>query len=54
MIIDGIMLFDDYHWSPEGYTDVQKPKLAVDAFSAVFNGQYKVVHDGYQIAVQKL
>jgi len=50
----GIMLFDDYHWNPEGYTDQQKPKIAVDAFSYVFKGQFEVVHDGYQIAVQKI
>lgn len=50
----GIMLFDDYHWNPEGYTELQKPKLAVDVFSAVFKDQFTVVHDGYQIAVQKI
>jgi predicted O-methyltransferase YrrM len=50
----GVMLFDDYHWNPEGYTDQQKPKIAVDMFSYVFKGQFKVVHDGYQVAVQKI
>jgi len=50
----GIMLFDDYHWNPEGFTDWQKPKMAIDAFSHVFKDQFKVVHDGYQIAVQKI
>jgi len=50
----GIMLFDDYHWNPEGFTDRQKPKIAVDSFAFVFGDQFKVVHDGYQIAVQKI
>ena len=50
----GIMLFDDYHWNPDGFTDWQKPKMAIDAFSHVFKDQFKVVHDGYQIAVQKI
>lgn len=50
----GIMVFDDYHWRPEGYTDQQTPKLAVDVFSHVFKGQFNVVHDGYQIAIQKI
>jgi predicted O-methyltransferase YrrM len=50
----GIMVFDDYHWRPDGYTDQQTPKLAVDVFSHVFKGQFNVVHDGYQIAIQKI
>jgi len=50
----GIMLFDDYHWNPEGFTDRQKPKMAVDAFSHIFKDQFNVVHDGYQIAIQKI
>jgi predicted O-methyltransferase YrrM len=49
----GIMLFDDYHWNPEGYNVYQKPKIGVDAFSHVFKDQFEVLHDGYQIAVQK-
>ena len=50
----GIMLFDDYHWNPGGYNEYQTPKRGVDAFSHAFGDQFKVVHDGYQIAVQKL
>ena len=50
----GIMLFDDYHWSPPEFNEYQKPKRAVDAFSHVFGNQFKVVHDGYQVAVQKI
>lgn len=50
----GIMVFDDYHWRPDGYTDQQTPKLAVDVFSHVFKSQFNVVHDGYQIAIQKI
>jgi predicted O-methyltransferase YrrM len=50
----GIMVFDDYHWAPEGYNDYQKPKFGVDAFSHAFRDQFKVVHDGYQIAIQKI
>lgn len=50
----GIMLFDDYHWNPGNYNEYQTPKRGVDAFSHCFADQFKVVHDGYQIAVQKL
>jgi len=50
----GIMLFDDYHWNPDGFTDWQKPKMAIDAFSHIFKDQFNVVHDGYQIAIQKI
>ena len=50
----GIMLFDDYHWNPGGYNEYQTPKRGVDAFSHCFADQFKVVHDDYQIAVQKI
>ena len=50
----GIMVFDDYHWKPDGFNEYQTPKRGVDAFSHAFGDQFKVVHDGYQIAVQKL
>ena len=50
----GIMVFDDYHWNPGNYNEYQTPKRGVDAFSHAFGDQFKVVHDGYQIAVQKL
>jgi predicted O-methyltransferase YrrM len=51
----GIMVFDDYHWNPNNeYNEYQTPKRGVDAFSHCFADQFKVVHDGYQIAVQKL
>jgi predicted O-methyltransferase YrrM len=51
----GIMVFDDYHWNPNmQYNEYQTPKRGVDAFSHCFADQFKVVHDGYQIAVQKL
>ena len=50
----GIMVFDDYHWGPPEFNDYQKPKRGVDAFTHAFGDQFKVVHDGYQIGVQKL
>ena len=51
---NGIMLFDDYRWSPEGYSDRQKPKIAIDSFSFVFGDQFRLVFEGYQVAVQKV
>ena len=50
----GIMLFDDYHWGPPEFNEYQRPKRGVDAFSHVFGNQFKVVHDGYQVAIQKI
>lgn len=50
----GIMVFDDYHWRVEGYTEQQTPKLAIDTFNYVFKDQCKIVHYGYQRAVQKV
>ena len=50
----GIFLFDDYAWSPEGFNDYQKPKIAIDAFVKVFGDQLDIKHIGHQLAVQKI
>lgn len=48
----GVMVFDDYMWfgSPQL---LHRPKPAVDAFTSIFGGQLFVLHNGYQVAVQK-
>lgn len=50
---DGIMIIDDYEWGgrrPEHET----PKPAVDAFICCYVEQYRILHEGYQVIVQKL
>lgn len=50
----GIMVFDDYHWRPEGFTVEQTPKPAIDAFLTCFKGKFKLIFQGYQVAIQKV
>lgn len=48
----GVMVFDDYRWG-EPIPETHKPKLAVDAFIAIFQEQLYVVNSGYQMIIQK-
>lgn len=43
----GVMLFDDYEY------DKEPTKIGIDAFLAGFEGQYEIVLQNYQLAVQK-
>jgi len=49
----GIMIFDDYEWEwmPE---PLSNPKLGIDSFLRAFEGQYRMVHKGFQVAIEKL
>lgn len=49
----GLVIFDDYDWNQE-IDEVLKPKLGVDAFLATRPGEYRELHRGYQLIVQKL
>ena len=50
---DGIVIFDDYEFDQmEGETEL--PKLGIDIFLAAIEGQYRLLHKGYQIAILKL
>jgi predicted O-methyltransferase YrrM len=53
LVPGGIMIFDDYEWEymPEPRSN---PKLGIDSFLRAFEGQYRTVHKGYQVAVEKL
>lgn len=48
----GAMIFDDYEWAymPEPKSN---PKLGVDAFLTAFQGQYRIRHCGFQLALEK-
>jgi predicted O-methyltransferase YrrM len=47
-----LVIFDDYQWDmmPE---PLDNPRQGVDAFLATFKGQYRIVHNDYQVAVVK-
>jgi len=51
---DGFMVFDDYAWKPTGFTLLQRPKIAVDAFVNMFEDELIIAHSGYQLIVRKL
>ena len=49
----GIAIFDDYEW-PLMDNEDERPKRGVDAFLAGIPDQYREVHRGYQIAIEKV
>lgn len=50
---DGIMIFDDYPWklTPES---THNPKIAIDGFLYLFQGEYKIIFIKYSVMIQKL
>ena len=50
----GFMVFDDYSWRPPGFTVLQRPKVAVDAFINMFEDELLIAHSGYQLIVRKV
>ena len=50
----GFMVFDDYAWKPPGFTLLQRPKVAVDAFVNMFEDELLIAHSGYQLIVRKV
>ena len=49
----GFMVFDDYMWRPPGFTQLQRPKIALDTFINIFEDELIVTHVGYQLIVRK-
>lgn len=49
----GIMIFDDYLWNmfPE---PVKCPKMGIDAFLNIYEGEYEILHKDYQVFIRKL
>ena len=52
MATAGIIIFDDYEWPNE--KPGARPKLGIDCFLRAFEGQYRVLHRAYQVAIEKL
>jgi predicted O-methyltransferase YrrM len=48
----GMMTIDDYEWS-ENPDPLLCPRLAVDAFLQIYQGDYMVCHQGYQVTLEK-
>ena len=53
LVSGGIMIFDDYEWEymrePRS-----EPKLGIDSFLRVFEGQYRLMHKSFQVAIERL
>jgi predicted O-methyltransferase YrrM len=52
LVRGGILIFDDYEW-PGGATEMECPKLGVNAFLASHAAQYRELHRAYQIIIEK-
>jgi predicted O-methyltransferase YrrM len=49
----GILIFDDYDWHLMS-TEVERPKLGIDAFLAAIAGQYRILHRDTQVIIEKI
>lgn len=49
----GLMVFDDYTWSPNARDILHRPKIAIDAFVNIFAEEVEIIHLGYQLIVRK-
>lgn len=49
---DGLMIFDDYLWEMDKPL-AQRPQIAIDLFLEAYVPRLRVVHHGYQVAVQR-
>jgi hypothetical protein len=49
----GVVIFDDYEWTffPN---EIDRPKLGIDTFLSVHTNQYRELHRGYQLIVEKI
>ena len=50
----GFIVFDDYMWKPQGFTLLQRPKIAIDTFVNMFENELSIAHMGYQLIVRKV
>ena len=49
----GMLVFDDYLWTPNARDILHRPKAAIDAFTNLFAEEVEIVHVGYQLIVRK-
>lgn len=49
----GIIAFDDYLWDDPAMNEFGRPKEAVDAFLAIYDGHVDVLHRGWQVWLRK-
>jgi predicted O-methyltransferase YrrM len=52
MAPEGIVIFDDYEFD-QNETELERPKLGIDAFLKAIEGQYRLIHKDYQLVIAK-
>jgi Methyltransferase domain len=48
----GILIFDDFLWRFQG--PLTEPMMAIDAFLRCYEGKYKLLFKGWQVALEKI
>lgn len=51
--VGGVMIFDDYEWRVMR-DEIDRPKMAVDAFMACYARRFEVIGMGWQVALKKV
>ncbi|HKX33659.1 MAG TPA: class I SAM-dependent methyltransferase [Blastocatellia bacterium] len=49
----GLLTFDDYEWDHDP-NPINRPKIAIDSFLAVFEAGYRLIRKDYQVTIEKL
>ncbi|MBA4096685.1 MAG: hypothetical protein C0484_07950 [Rhodospirillum sp.] len=49
----GLVIFDDYEW-PLAPEPTERPRLGIDGFLSGRTGEYRELHRGYQLIVEKI
>ena len=50
----GLIIFDDYGLKDPSFPEPQNsPELAIDSFCYIFEKQYEVIHQGWQVIIRK-
>ena len=49
----GLIIFDDYRWDREPITSMHHPARGIDAFIALHEGQFELLHKEYQVILRK-
>jgi len=52
--VGGILIFDDYGYQFPGGVTETPPKTAIDAFLHIFQAKLRLIHQGYQVFIEKV
>lgn len=49
-----LLVFDDYEWPQSKMGTIHHPKGGIDAFLEIHEGEYTLIHRGYQVMIKKV